>query len=76
MWVGNFLISHVYVSVCLSHQDQSKISTSLQILCSRYTLEVGGLHLTEMHSCLKMKIEIEMTQDYVDPLLKTSVIML
>ena len=29
-----------------------KISTSLQILCSPYSLQAGGLHSTEMRSCL------------------------
>ena len=28
-----------------------QIFTSLQILCSPYSLQSGGLHLTEMHSC-------------------------
>ena len=32
---------------CLSHQGQSKISTSLQILCRTYFLQAGGLHSTE-----------------------------
>ena len=32
-------------------QGQSKISTSLQILCSPYSLQAGGLHSTEMRSC-------------------------
>ena len=31
----------------MSHQGQSKISTSLQILCSPYSLLAGGLHSTE-----------------------------
>ena len=31
-----------------THQGQSKISTSLQILCNLYSLQVGGLHSTEM----------------------------
>ena len=32
----------------MSHQGQSKISTSLQILCSPCSLQAGGLHSTEM----------------------------
>ena len=28
-----------------------KLSTSLQILCSYYSLQAGGLHSIEMHSC-------------------------
>ena len=31
-----------------SHQGQSRISTFLQILCSPYSLQAGGLHSTEM----------------------------
>ena len=31
----------------VTHQGQSKISISLQILCSPYFLQAGGLHSTE-----------------------------
>ena len=31
-----------------SYQGQSKISTSLQILCDPYSLQAGGLYSTEM----------------------------
>ena len=34
-----------------------KISTSLQILCSSYSLQVGGLHSTEMCSCVDLEID-------------------
>ena len=34
--------------VKVTHQGQSKISTPLQILCSPYSLQAGGLHLPEM----------------------------
>ena len=40
MWLS----SHIKVR---SHQGQSKISISLQILCSPYFLQAGGLHSTE-----------------------------
>ena len=34
--------------VMVTHQSQRKISTFLQILCCPYSLQVGGLHSTEM----------------------------
>ena len=46
--------------VKVTHQGEGhikvKVSTSLQILCSPYSLQAGGLHSTEMHSCLQKKI--------------------
>ena len=51
------------------HRGQSKISTSLQILCSPCSLQAGGLHSTEMplvfgvifaENCMKMKRKNEL----------------
>ena len=39
--------------VKVTHQGQSKISTSLQILSSLYSLQAGGLHSTEMLPVVK-----------------------
>ena len=47
----------VIIKVKFMHQGEGhikvkdKISTSLQILCSPYSLQAGGLHSAEMHSC-------------------------
>ena len=44
-------------NVKVTHQGKGyikvkvKTSTSLQILCSSYSQQVGGLHSTEMRSC-------------------------
>ena len=40
------------------HQGQSKISTSLQILCSPYSLQAGGLHSTEMLLVLQLIFDL------------------
>ena len=48
MWLEVINKAKVTIQGRRSHQGQSKISTSLQILCSPYSLQAGCLHSTEM----------------------------